>query len=144
MLLLNVYWGAKSGQVLVPTMAQTEAGFWLEVDPVERADTSDLSSIASALQRCASRGNPRVPTPPRSAFPEWVVLKHSNKKRLRDFENEFGLLSIEQSHGDSYLIRNHPRSKDGRGYEPDLVACLTLCGGSTFFEIASGLKSAAD
>ena len=95
MLLINVYWGAKSGQVLAPTMAKTDAGFWLEVDPVEQAATSDVSSISAALQSCASRGNHSVPTPPRSAFPDWVVLKHANKKKRRDFENEYALLSIE-------------------------------------------------
>ena len=89
MLLINVYWSAKSGQVLVPTMAKTDAGFWLEVDPVEEAAISDVSSITAALQRCASRGCSAVPTPPRSAFPDWVVLKHANKRNLRDFENEY-------------------------------------------------------
>jgi hypothetical protein len=144
MLLINVYWGAKNGQVLVPTMAKTDAGFWLEVDPVEQATTIDVSSIAAVLQRSASRGNPAVPTPSRSAFPEWVVLKHANKKKRRDFENEFALLSIEHSQGEAYLIRNHVRSKDGRGYEPEFEARVTLHGESTFFEIASGLKSAAE
>jgi len=144
MLLINVYWGAKSGQVLVPTMAKTDAGFWLEVDPVEQAATCNLSSIAAALQRCESRGNPAVPTPPRSAFPDWVVLKHANKKNLRDFENDYALLSIEHSQADAYLIRNHHRSKEGHGYEPELEARLSLRGDSTFLEIASGLKLAAE
>ena len=143
MLLINIYWGAKNGQVLVPTMAKTDAGFWLEVDPVEQAATSDVGSIAAALQRCATRGNPTVPTPPRSAFPDWVVLKHADKKNLRDFENEYALLSIEHSLGDAYLIRNHHRSKEGHGYEPELKARLILGDESTLFELASGLKSAA-
>ena len=144
MLLINVYWGEKSGQVFVPTMAKTDAGFWLEVDPVEQAAASDVSSIAAALQRCASRGNPAVQTPPRSAFPDWVVLKHANIKKLREFENEYGLLSIEHTQGDGYLIRSHPRSKDLRGYRSESEARLTLRDESTFLEIASSLKSVAE
>jgi hypothetical protein len=136
MLLINVYWGEKSGRVFVPTMAKTDAGFWLEVDPVEQAATSDVSSIAAALQRCASRENPAAQTPPRSGFPDWVVLKHANKRKIRDFENEYGLLSIEHTQGDAYLIRNHSRSKDLRGYEPEREARLTLRDESTFLEIA--------
>jgi hypothetical protein len=143
MLLINVYWGEKSGRVFVPTMAKTATGFWLEVDPVEQAATSDVSSIAAALQRCASRGNPAVQTPPRSAFPDWVVLKHANKKKQRDFENEYELLSIEHTQGNEYLIRSHPRSKNLRGYEPEREARLTLRNESTFLEIASALKSVA-
>lgn len=144
MLLINVYWGEQSGRVFVPTLAKTDAGFWLEVDPVEQAPTSDVSSIAAALLGCTSRGNPAVQTPPRSAFPDWVVLKHANKKKQRDFENEYRLLSIEHTIGNAYLIRNHSRSKDLRGYEPELEARLTLRDESTFLEIASALKSVAE
>jgi len=144
MLLINVYWGEKSGRVFVPTMAKTDVGYWLEVDPVEQAATSDLNSIAAALQRCASRGNPAVQTPPRSSFPDWVVLKHAKKKKVRDFEKEYGLWSIELTQGGAYLIRNHSRSKDLRGYEPEREARLTLRDESTFLEIASALKSLAE
>ena len=144
MFLMNVYWGTDSRRVFVPTMAKTDAGFWLEIDPVEEAATHDVSSIAAALQRCAARGNPAVPTPSRSRFPDWVVLKPANKKRLLDFENEYGLLSVERKPGDAYLIRKHHRSAEGRGYEPEREARLTLRSESTFLEIAAALKSVAD
>jgi hypothetical protein len=143
MLLMNVYWSTDSRRVFVPTMAKTDAGFWLEIDPVEEAATYDVSSIAAALQRCAARGNPAVPTPSRSRFPDWVVLKPANKKKLRDFEKEYELLSVERK-PDAYLIRKHHRSKEGRGYEPEREARLTLRSESTFFEIAAALKSVAD
>jgi len=144
MQLMNIYWGAESGRVLVPTMAKTEAGFWLEMDPVEEAAAADANSIASALQRCASRATPVIPTPNRSELLEWVVGKAAKKRKPRDFENEYELLSVEHRSGDSYLIRKHHRSKEGRGYEPERDPRLILSSESSFLEIAAALQSIAD
>lgn len=143
MLRIHIYWGINSGLALVPTLAKADAGYWLEVNPVERAATGDEASVAEALRHSASRGHAVVPTPTRSESPEWVVLKPANKKRPRDFENEYRLFSIECAEADGCQVREHRRSADGRGYVPDPEPTTTLPSGSGFSDMASAIRSIA-
>jgi hypothetical protein len=93
----------RRGKVFVPTMARTEAGFYLAIDPVEVVDASDLAAIESAFLSAIQRGNPTVPTPSRDGYPEWVVLKHAGVKSASKFERlaESWALSIS---GDNYSL----------------------------------------
>jgi hypothetical protein len=143
MIRIHVYWGSNTGLVLIPTLAKTEAGFWLEVDPVEVAKSADDSSIAEAIQRCLSRGNASVPTPGHE-FPRWVLLKIANKKRVGDIAREYKLFSIEGGEGSEFLIRRHPVSQDGRGYVPERNAMINLGLTPSFENLALGIKALVD
>jgi hypothetical protein len=73
-------------QVLIPTMARTEAGFYLAIEPVSVIDPHDRQSIRSALLDVIRRGNPTVPTPSRANYPPDPLLKHANVKTASALE----------------------------------------------------------
>jgi hypothetical protein len=75
----------RSGTAFVPDVAQTQAGFFLDVDPVRVADLDDFESLSSAIEEAMRAGNPRVPTPTRSAFPKPVILKPAGVKSWNAF-----------------------------------------------------------
>ena len=64
MMLINVYWNKATGDALIPSEAKTEAGFWLDIEPVERASIRDISSMRQALSLVLARSGKVFPTPP--------------------------------------------------------------------------------
>jgi hypothetical protein len=84
----NGYWMFifRKGRVLVPTMAKTEAGFYVGVEPVHVLDEWDSEGIESAIVAAVERGNPRIPTPNRNEYGPDIVLKHAGV-RSRDVFN---------------------------------------------------------
>ena len=50
----------RKGQAFIPTMARTEAGFYMGIEPVEVVDIQDQAGVEQALMRAVGRGNPRV------------------------------------------------------------------------------------
>lgn len=75
----------RKSTAFVPNVAQTEAGFFLDVEPVRVAKLDDLQSVASAIEQAMVAGNPRIPTPTRAAFPEPVILKPAGVKNWNAF-----------------------------------------------------------
>jgi hypothetical protein len=75
----------RKGIAYIPTMARTEAGFYLAVEPVEVASVGDKAALEQALVRTISRGNPIVPTPTRANFPQPVLLSHAKVKSWSTF-----------------------------------------------------------
>ena len=59
----------------VPDVAKTEAGFYLDVEPVKTVKLEDFSALAGAIDLVMAKGNPTVPTPTRGGFPKPVILK---------------------------------------------------------------------
>ena len=82
------YWTVifRKGKVFVPTMAQTDAGFYVGIEPVVVVDETDHAAIEKAIVSVVEQGNPRVPTPSRDAYSEDVVLKYAGVKSLPAFE----------------------------------------------------------
>jgi hypothetical protein len=76
----------RKGQVLIPTMARTEAGFYLAVEPIVVVDSRNFDAVAAAFLDAIHRGNPIVPTPSRDNYPPSLLLKYSNAKSLPAFE----------------------------------------------------------
>lgn len=72
----------------LPIVAQTEAGFYLDVPPVVVIEALDPSAMTRELVQCVSRGNPKVPTPSRAQFPKPVVLAASGVKTWSAFEKK--------------------------------------------------------
>lgn len=76
----------RRGKAYAPTMARTEAGFYLASEPVFVADTSASWDVEVALLNAVRNGNPLIPTPDRDSVREYVVLKYSGTKSLSAFE----------------------------------------------------------
>jgi hypothetical protein len=107
----------RKGQAFIPTMAQTEAGFYMGIDPVEVADVSDRKAVEDAMLRAIVRGNPTVPTPTRDTFPGDVLLKHAKVKSLSTFEKLAQTWKFSKREG-AYLIAPYRPLKSG-GSEED-------------------------
>jgi len=70
----------------VPTMAKTEAGFYLGMEPIEVVDTADRQDVENAVMRAIATGNPVMPTPSRDNYTPDPLLKSANVKSLSTFE----------------------------------------------------------
>jgi hypothetical protein len=104
-------------QVFVPTMARTEAGFYIGIEPVEVVDLRDHAAVEQALMRAISRGNPSVPTPPRANFPKNPLLKYAKVKSDSSFDKVAKSWKLSKRDG-AYLIVPYRPRKD-RGQEED-------------------------
>ena len=102
----------RKGMAFVPDVARTEAGFFLDVEPVRVAKLSDLQSLASAIEQAMTAGNPRVPTPTRAAFPKPVILKPAGAKNWNAFVEQGACFTVFR--GDDELeITETARNDDG-------------------------------
>lgn len=84
MMLCHIY--LRKGTVYVPTVAKTEAGFFVDVEPVAVIEGSDRARIADAIKKTIIKGNPTIETPTRLTFPKPVVLSYANVKSWATFE----------------------------------------------------------
>ena len=131
--LWNVY--ACNGKVVVPTLAQTEAGFYMEKEPVEVAAETDEAAIAAAIARAMSRGNPSIPTPPRGAkLPPPVVLRPAGVRSWAALERIARTWSIAEDHGRFRLVPQ--KRTPPRGWSEDESGALLLPAGSAPFDAA--------
>jgi len=78
----------RNGTVYVPTVAQTEAGFYMDIEPVNVVSANDSEALQRAIMEAMSRGNPIIPTPTRAASPKPTVLKYSKAKSWSAFEKQ--------------------------------------------------------
>ncbi len=76
----------RKGQVFVPTVSKTDAGFFMDTNPVAVHAANDLNGIIGAIETTISRGNPVVPAPCRGSFPAPIVLEHAKVKSWATFE----------------------------------------------------------
>ena len=106
------------GQALVPTMARTEAGFYMGIEPIEMVDVRDHDAVEQALMRAISRGNPSVPTPSRANFPRNPLLKYAKVKSDSSFDKLTKTWQLSKRDG-AYFIIPH-RSRKDRGKEEDV------------------------
>jgi hypothetical protein len=103
-------------RVFVPTMAKTEAGFYMGIEPVEVVDATDREAVERAMIRAIARGNPVIPTPTRDNFPEDPLLKHANVKSLSTFERSAQTWKLSKRQG-AYLIAPYKPGKEGGSVE---------------------------
>ena len=108
----------RKGKVFIPTMARTEAGFYLGVEPVDVLDVTDLEGVEAAIVAAVEKGNPRVPTPRRDEYKGDVLLKHAGVKSLSTFERLARTWNLSKHDGAFQISPSRP-GKYG-GAEEDL------------------------
>ena len=113
--------------MIIPTVAQTEAGYWLDVEPVELACLGDSSTISRAIKSVVARSGMIVPTPSRQNFPKPVVLAYSKTKSLSAFEQRYEQISLGYSLDGRYSIERYKRAPEGSGWvvDPDKSATFS-------------------
>ena len=135
-MLIQVYCNERTGAVLIPCAAKTEAGFWLSVEPVEVAHTDDETSILSGVRKIAAQGVRSVPTPARDAFPKPIMLKYAGSKTWSAFQKIHVLINLERNSNGQFSIQPCRKAED-RSYVPDLAALKVLPIEATLDDAAS-------
>lgn len=100
----------QKGTVYVPTVAKTEAGYYLDIDPVDVISATDLKTLCSAINRTIRIGNPKIATPTRAAFPKPVVLNYAKVKSWSAFEKDADCWEIYEKEG-VYRIQKLPKGQ---------------------------------
>src|SRR5882672_2271708 len=114
-MLWNVY--LRNGIAFIPTVAQTDAGFFLDIDPVAVISATDAEALQDPIKQAMGRGNPKVPTPTRAAFPKPVVLKYAKVKSWSAFEKGCLNWTIVVEDGVYHIKRG--RKRPDHGWEDD-------------------------
>jgi hypothetical protein len=117
-MLWHIY--VRDGKVYAPTTAQTEAGYYLEIEPVDVVELTDTASICGVISRILKMGNPIVQTPTRAAFPKWVVLEAAGIKSIKAFERTAQLWIIQKT--PSYFRIRQACKSDGGGWDGDIIS----------------------
>ena len=115
MKLWHVY--VRKGTLFIPAMAKTEAGFYMDVEPVIVVESANRPAILSGLKTTISQGNPVIPTPSRDTFPKPVVLSHAKVKSWAAFA-KIACCWIISAEDSRYQLRKQRRSPSG-GWEDD-------------------------
>ncbi len=104
----------RKGVAFVPTMAKTEAGYWMGVEPVDVQKVDTTEALQRLLLAAIARGNPVVKTPTRQNFPRPLMERYCGMKSLSAFERTATCWSISQDTA-GYRISEWRRSKRYRG-----------------------------
>jgi hypothetical protein len=107
----------RNGIVYVPTVAQTEAGFYLDIEPVRSIPAMDSEALQNVLKESMSVGNPICPTPLRATFPKPVILDHAKLKSWPAFEKGAQCWTIVKKEENYKIAAGRKRSD--RGWEDD-------------------------
>jgi hypothetical protein len=124
----------KKRLVYFPTVARTDAGLYMHVEPVEVVPLSEVESLKRALADVISRGNPIVPHPTRNAFPKGVLLSYAKVKTWSAFERGTACWHVSEHDGKYEISRWQPAQ--GGGYIPDPATATSLPSGTTIDEVA--------
>ena len=89
----------RKGFAYIPTVARTEAGFHLEIEPVQVIPVENAAALERALAETISRGNPTVPTPMPSEALRPVVLAHVNVRSWSAFVKSASAWHVENEKG---------------------------------------------
>ena len=122
---VHVFWNKRTGNVIVPTLAKTEAGYWLDIEPVELGSWSNPESVAEAVEKALARSGQVVPTPTRQNFPKPVVLPYSKARSINDFEKKYDLASIARSQDGYHSIERYKEAPESTGRVVDSDASTT-------------------
>jgi hypothetical protein len=127
----------RKGTVFIPTVARTDAGFYMDIDPVEIVESGNRSRIVDAIKSSIVKGNPIVETPTRAAFPKPVVLKYTNVKSWGTFEKNAFCWTIKKN--GTVLELHSPHMDSFRGWDADPAKIETFKGESAIDEMANSV-----
>src|SRR5215470_4437016 len=138
----SVHWAlfVRQEMAYIPTSAKTEAGFYLEIEPVETAKIADTVKFREALKAALSRGNPRVATPRREDYGKPAVMKYAKVKSWAQMERESSFWGITENNG-NYEFGPYKRRSD-RGWEEDPTQIVKLPPKLTIDEVAERIVEA--
>ena len=130
-----MHWGlfVRRDVAYIPTSARTEAGFYLDVEPVGMAEINDTQRFREVLKAALSRGNPKIATPKREDYGKSPVLKYAKVKSWSQMERESSFWGITENQG-GYRFGPYKRRLD-RGWEEDSNRIVNIAPTSTIDEV---------
>ena len=112
--------------VYVPTVAVTEAGFFMDIDPVGVVEVGDRLRVGEEIRKTIAKGNPIVETPTRASFPKPIILNYVNVKSWAAFLKGASYWKILEEDA-SYRLVFQSRLQSG-GWEDDFKKTETFDG----------------
>lgn len=103
--------------VYVPTVARTDAGFFLDTEPIAVVSASDLHLVEDALGEAVARGNPTMRAPDRDTISRPKVLQYAGVTSWSMFESTASCWEINRQE-QCYTLQRMRRRAD-RGWEDD-------------------------
>lgn len=126
----------KSGTLLLAQSAQTDAGFWMDIEPVIAADLNAEVAVRDAFEAIQTNDVVRIGTPPRDAHPAPVVLQHARIRTWIELERKYCQFSVwTQVEDSSIKIEGWKPALDSQGMEPDPGRVEVLPKGSTIQDL---------
>jgi hypothetical protein len=117
----------------VPTTARTEAGYWMDIEPVDVRKVENPETLRSMLVAAINRGNPVVRTPTRDNFPRPIMERYCGLKSLSAFERTASCWAISQRDG-KFHIYEWRRSERYRGTREKADETEVILPGDTLIE----------
>lgn len=112
MSMVRVYLYAVGQQVILPLVAENEAGVYVETGPVQFFDVPDLDKWKAEIHRRLTEGNPVVTTPDEEVTPGSPILEALNLKKWDDFERQALLFTV-HTKPDGVSLYVTGKDKDG-------------------------------
>jgi hypothetical protein len=126
----------RKGKAYLPSVARTEAGFFLDIAPVTVLPVDDREGLVRAIATMIAAGNPVVATPARSAYSTPVVVEAAGVKTWSAFESGARCFTAYRTEAD-YEIPAMERAGDGWVENTQRIKKLPLS--SSHEEVASAL-----
>ncbi len=81
-------------KLILPTVAETEAGFYVDMEPIDVFEIHELEKWRQEIYLRLVNGNPLVPTPERSEDPGSAILERLNITKWSTFETSAIMYTI--------------------------------------------------
>jgi hypothetical protein len=94
MSMIKIYLYGPKKKVLVPTVAETEAGFFVEIEPLNIYEHHDVDGWTRGIARAMARGSKTVPTPDGEMEPGSQILDALHLNSWSEFEKEAVLFTV--------------------------------------------------
>ncbi len=94
MSLIRIYVHRPTQKVLIPSVCETEAGFFIEEKPVKVFAVKDIDNWSAYALKCLYEGNRAVPTPDQSDEPGSAVLEQLKIDKWSTFERDSVMFTI--------------------------------------------------
>jgi len=92
--MVRVYLYGVGQKVIIPQIAETEAGFLVEQEPVTIFDVQDLPQWKALAYKYLKEGNPVIPTPEENVTPGSPILEMLGLKKWDDFERKAVMYTV--------------------------------------------------
>jgi hypothetical protein len=125
----------KGGIVYVPTVARTEAGFYMIREPVAVVPAANTETLRRALHDVMARGNAIIPTPKRNAYPPPVLPRYAGEKTWSAFMRGASEWKIREKNGNYQIVQYRENPKGDGSWVQDLDRKIEFPPGTTIDDV---------